>query len=85
MNRFPMYLVVVALSLTTPISFAGSDRPLTRQQVKADLAQLEAAGYRPGANDLISYPDQLQSAEARVAFCKHKEGKSAPSKDCLGH
>jgi hypothetical protein len=33
--------------------------------VRAELLQLEKAGYNP--NDWVNYPDSLQSAQARVA------------------
>ena len=38
---------------------------LTRAQVEAQLAQLEAAGYNPNADD-IHYPRGIQAAEARL-------------------
>ncbi len=59
--------VVVAAALVAPaLSFAQSDAPVTRAQVRADLVQLEKAGYRPG-DDETHYPVALQAAEARVA------------------
>ncbi|SDD49511.1 DUF4148 domain-containing protein [Paraburkholderia lycopersici] len=61
--------VALAAVLAAPVvSFAqsqGSNGPVTRAQVRNELAQLEAAGYRPSANDLY-YPNDLQKAEARV-------------------
>lgn len=61
--------VAIAAALAAPaISFAqsqGSNGPVTRAQVRSDLVQLEAAGYRPSVNDLY-YPDDLQRAQARV-------------------
>lgn len=55
--------VVIASPLTT---FAQStNQPVTRAQVKAELVQLENAGYRPSINDLY-YPAKIQAAEAAV-------------------
>ncbi|HZZ10406.1 MAG TPA: DUF4148 domain-containing protein [Paraburkholderia sp.] len=57
-------LVVV---LATPaVSFAQSDQPVTRAEVKSDLRQLEAAGYKPEATN-ATYPADIEAAEARVA------------------
>ena len=60
--------VAVAAALAVPaLSFAQqSDAPLTRAQVRADLVQLEKAGYNPNISD-PSYPSNIQSAEARVS------------------
>ena len=60
--------VAVALVLAAPVaSFAQSNQPVTRAQVRAELVQLEKAGYNPSATDDATYPTQLQAAEARVA------------------
>ena len=60
--------VAVALVLAAPVaSFAQSNQPVTRAQVRAELVQLEKAGYNPSASDDTTYPVQLQAAEARVA------------------
>ncbi|QYD73914.1 DUF4148 domain-containing protein [Paraburkholderia edwinii] len=39
---------------------------LTRAQVRAELAQLRAAGYDQSVGEDAHYPDALQLAEARV-------------------
>ncbi|EIF33351.1 hypothetical protein BCh11DRAFT_01117 [Burkholderia sp. Ch1-1] len=58
--------VVVAAALVAPVaSFAQSNQPVTRAQVRAELAQLEKAGYNP-AGDQINYPANIQAAQARV-------------------
>jgi hypothetical protein len=65
--------VAVALALAAPVaSFAQSNQPATRAQVRAELVQLEQAGYRPNS-DSVSYPNDLQAAEARV----HAQGDVA--------
>lgn len=59
--------VAAAAVLAVPaVSFAQqSNGPLTRAQVKAELVQLEKAGYSPNA-DRIDYPNEIQAAEARI-------------------
>ncbi|MGF6768836.1 hypothetical protein P3T18_001306 [Paraburkholderia sp. GAS199] len=60
--------VAVALVLAAPVaSFAQSNGPVTRAQVRAELVQLEKAGYTPGAGRDPYYPTDIQAAEARVA------------------
>jgi hypothetical protein len=60
--------VFVAVALAAPLaSFAQSNQPLTRAQVRAELVQLEKAGYSPGASADAYYPRDIQAAEARVA------------------
>lgn len=39
---------------------------LTRAQVRAELAQLRAAGYDQSVGEDVHYPDALQTAQARV-------------------
>jgi hypothetical protein len=60
--------IAAATALSAPlVSFAQqSNQPLTRAEVKAQLAQLEKNGYNPSATDPY-YPADIQAAEARVA------------------
>lgn len=58
--------VFIAAALVAPVvSFAQSNQPVTRAQVRADLARLEQAGFNP--LDRIHYPENIQAAEQRVA------------------
>ncbi|MFM0362009.1 DUF4148 domain-containing protein [Paraburkholderia sediminicola] len=58
--------VVVAAALVAPVaSFAQSNQPVTRAEVRAQLVQLEKAGYNP-IGDHVDYPANLQAAQARV-------------------
>jgi hypothetical protein len=64
-------LIAAALAATVlaapALSFAQqSQQPVTRAQVRAELAQLENAGYHPGLSSPY-YPADLQAAQARVA------------------
>ncbi|RFU44563.1 DUF4148 domain-containing protein [Paraburkholderia sp. DHOC27] len=70
--------VLTASSLALPLaSFAqstpASNAPLTRAEVKAQLVQLEQAGYNPSAANDATYPAQIQAAEARVAAQNAKQ------------
>ncbi|HEY4352924.1 MAG TPA: DUF4148 domain-containing protein [Paraburkholderia sp.] len=61
-------LLVMAAALTAPVlSFAQSTDGLTRAQVRAELVQLERAGYNPQTAADASYPQEIQLAEAKVA------------------
>jgi Domain of unknown function (DUF4148) len=74
--------VAVALAIAAPVaSFAQTSQPVTRAQVKAELKQLEAAGYRPGAMDPY-YPADLQAAQARIAASNGNV--QAPAQDVGG-
>ncbi|CAN7754288.1 DUF4148 domain-containing protein [Caballeronia sp. dw_19] len=57
----------LALVLAAPaVSFAQTtDQPVTRAEVRADLIQLESAGWRP-TSPQAAYPNDIQTAEARV-------------------
>jgi hypothetical protein len=59
--------VALATVLAVPaVSFAQSKEPVTRASVRADLVELEKAGYTP-SNDHTQYPRNIQAAEAKVA------------------
>jgi hypothetical protein len=58
--------IVLVSALAAPVvSFAQSNAPVTRAQVRAELVQLQNAGYR--GDDQVHYPERIQAAEARVA------------------
>jgi DNA invertase Pin-like site-specific DNA recombinase len=61
----------IAFILAAPAaSFAQASRALTRTQVSEQIAQIEKAGYTPGATDAYAYPENIMGAEARVAAQK---------------
>lgn len=66
---------ILAAALFVPVvSFAQSDNgPVTRAQVRAELIQLEQAGYHPSARQ-NNYPDEIQAAEARVSAINSANG-----------
>src|SRR5260370_22445428 len=63
--------VALAAALAAPaVSFAQqSNGPVTRAQVRAELVQLEKAGWSPSMDmgNNPHYPDGIQDAEAKVA------------------
>ncbi|TDN61978.1 DUF4148 domain-containing protein [Paraburkholderia sp. BL10I2N1] len=61
--------IAVTVMLAVPVaSFAQQpNEPLTRAQVRAELAQVVKAGYNPGRRDIGKYPADIQAAEARIA------------------
>ncbi|MDR5761119.1 DUF4148 domain-containing protein [Caballeronia sp. LZ035] len=61
-------IAAIALAFAAPVaSFAQSSQPLTRAEVRAQIVQLEKAGYNPGVVNDTTYPADIQAAEARVA------------------
>jgi Domain of unknown function (DUF4148) len=74
--------VALAVVIAAPIaSFAQSNQPLTRAQVRAELVQLEKAGYNPFHASDVTYPADVQAAEARIAAQK---GESSAATDVGG-
>ncbi|AXK68074.1 DUF4148 domain-containing protein [Burkholderia vietnamiensis] len=62
-------LLALSLAVLSPVaSFAQSgNAPLTRAQVRAQLVQVENAGYFPARKE-PSYPDSIQAAERRISL-----------------
>jgi hypothetical protein len=68
MKKIFVCLAVAAGALAAPaLSFAQSNAPLTRAEVRADLIRVEQAGYQPGRANDIDYPADIQAAEAKIA------------------
>ncbi|CAB3749584.1 DUF4148 domain-containing protein [Paraburkholderia humisilvae] len=63
-----IHAVVAACAVTaTTLVFAQtSTAPVTRAEVRADLVQVEQAGYQPAGNQR-EYPQNIQAAETKVA------------------
>ncbi|KAH0437172.1 hypothetical protein KCU90_g3930, partial [Aureobasidium melanogenum] len=60
--------IALVVVIAAPVaSFAQTEQPLTRAEVKAQLIQIEQAGYNPAASGDSTYPGDIQAAEARVA------------------
>jgi hypothetical protein len=58
-------LIVAAVVAIPALSFAQSNQPLTRADVRAELVELQKAGYNP-SGDQTQYPRNIEAAEARV-------------------
>jgi hypothetical protein len=64
--------LVAAMVAAPALAFAQGDSsdpsaPKTRAEVKAELIQLEQAGYNPATANDETYPNEIQAAEARVS------------------
>jgi Domain of unknown function (DUF4148) len=55
--------IAVALLGATTVAFGqqAERAPVSRAQVRAELAELRCAGYDP--NDWLNYPENIQAAE----------------------
>jgi hypothetical protein len=60
-------LALASVLLLPTVSFAQTTPALTRDQVLAELRQIEQVGYDPAVNHDARYPADLQIAEATVA------------------
>ncbi|MEX3845747.1 DUF4148 domain-containing protein [Paraburkholderia sp. BR10882] len=67
MKSLAQTFVILTVLSAPAVSFAQSNSAVTPEQVRAELIQLEQAGYRPGDGDNTNYPADIQAAEARVA------------------
>jgi Domain of unknown function (DUF4148) len=68
MKKALVCLSLAAVALTAPVlSFAQSNGPLTRAEVRADLVRVEQAGYNPALGNDLDYPADIQAAEAKIA------------------
>jgi hypothetical protein len=66
MKRTIQTILMAAVLAAPALTFAqSSNGPVTRAQVKAELVQIENAGYHPQQKGL-HYPDDIQAAEARL-------------------
>ena len=54
-----------ALALPALALAQETNGPVTRDQVRNDLRQVEAAGYNPAGED-AQYPNDIQAAQARA-------------------
>ncbi|WP_086386373.1 DUF4148 domain-containing protein [Caballeronia sordidicola] len=60
--KFPVIIAAAVVMALPLLCHAESNPNLTRPQVRAQLAQLETAGYNPAIDG--NYPSNLQHAEA---------------------
>jgi Domain of unknown function (DUF4148) len=68
MKKIFVCLAIAAGTLAVPaLSFAQTNGPVTRAEVRADLVRVENAGYNPSMASDPYYPADIQAAEAKVA------------------
>ena len=68
MKKLALLALTLSAVVSSTVTFAQSASvPLTRAQVRADLIRLEQAGYNPSAVNDVTYPADIQAAEAKVA------------------
>lgn len=81
--------LTLAAALAVPVAvFAQTNAPVTRAQVRAELVQMEHAGYSPSRLDNANYPDGVQAAEAKAAAANNATGVGGAangSSDAGGH
>lgn len=66
MKNSLMQAIVIAAVATAPVvSFAQANAPVTRAEVKRELAQFEGSGYSLAGSN-VDYPTQLQAAKTRA-------------------
>ncbi|AOJ33046.1 DUF4148 domain-containing protein [Burkholderia metallica] len=58
--------VLVAVSACAAAPAFATESTVTRAQVRAELVQLEKAGYQPGRANNPHYPNDLQAALTRI-------------------
>jgi hypothetical protein len=58
-------LIVAAVVAIPALSFAQSNQPLTRADIRAQLVELQRVGYNP-ASDQAQYPKNIEAAQARL-------------------
>jgi hypothetical protein len=79
MKTIAKVLVSFAIVASPALAFAQSQNaPLTRAQVKAELAELQRAGYSTASGDDANYPQDIQAAEAKVA-AQHEMAQANPA------
>lgn len=82
MKKYFVSFAFAAAVLAAPVaSFAQSNVPLTRAQVRADLVRVEQAGYNPSLGDDVNYPADIQAAEAKIAA---ENAAAAQTNDSFG-
>lgn len=55
-------------------AYAQSTAPLTRDQVRQQIIEIENAGYNPSTSDPTAYPENIQAAQRRLDALKANGG-----------
>lgn len=68
MKTFASLVVATSFLIVPLCGFAQQiNAPLTRAEVRADLVQIEKAGYSPATGERETYPADIEAAEAKVS------------------
>lgn len=59
--------IAAACSAAPIVVFAQSSSSVTREQVRAEVIDLQKVGYSPGTASDYDFPGNIQAAEARLA------------------
>jgi hypothetical protein len=75
--KFAIRTIMLAVAIAPAFALAAqSDGGVTRAEVRAQIAQVEHAGYYPARKD-IHYPHSIQQAEARIRSSDVTNGADA--------
>ncbi|MGF6771875.1 hypothetical protein P3T18_004362 [Paraburkholderia sp. GAS199] len=77
-------VLFVTLTAASTVAFCQSGSTVSRAEVKAELRQLEAAGYNPAISEDADYPNDIQAAEARVSATAGNHAASRSTPDSTG-
>ncbi|KAB0655727.1 DUF4148 domain-containing protein [Burkholderia diffusa] len=78
--KFAIRTIILAVAISPALAFASqSSGGLTRAEVRAQIVQVEKAGYNPARKD-IHYPQSIQQAEARI-----RSSETATQADASGY
>jgi outer membrane protein TolC len=77
------HLITAAVVALPGLSFAQSEQPLTRAAVRAQLVELQKAGYNP-SSDQTQYPKNIQAAQARLDAASPSYGPSTSGASVSG-
>jgi hypothetical protein len=73
-----VHLILAGMAAASPfVSLAQGTTTITREQVRAELIQLEDAGYHVGDGDQTTYPEKIQAAEAKISMQDSRQTSSA--------
>jgi len=72
--------LVIGLTVVLPVLASAQENgaPITREQVRAELVELENAGYHPSKSSPY-YPADIQAAEAKIHAGKAAGGNPQTS------
>lgn len=77
MKSYCKAAIVAAAFVVPAISFAQGNAPVTRAQVRAELARYEQAGFNPAHENPSHWVDDLQAASARVDAERNRSMRTA--------